>query len=280
VIAVTQKSIRLEQIERILNQEPFVDVAGLAARVGVSLATVRRDLAELTRQGRVLRVRGGAVGRVAEVPETPFGWRYHLHQGEKQEIAELAATKVREGDTIALDIGTTPLYLARWLARRHVTVVTNSLRAADLLADGEATVVVTGGDMRAGERSLLGAHALATIRHYRFDVFFMSVGGVSARGITDYNIREIEIKQEFLRRSEAVYALADSSKFEHRAGIVVAEVANVTAILTSSGVDDALTEGVVQAGGRVERASGRPPAAETLAAGASPSRTLHRRARS
>jgi DeoR family glycerol-3-phosphate regulon repressor len=243
-----------------MEQEPYLSVADLASRYGVSVATVRRDLALVARQRSLTRVRGGVVSPAAIPDESPFGWRYGMQHGEKEAIAAWAAAQVRDGDTLGLDIGTTPLYLARLLRRRQVTVVTNSLKAADLMADGTASVVVTGGTLRPGERSMLGGHALALVRRFHFDLFFMSAGGVSSRGLTDYNVQEVEVKQEFLRLSDRTYALVDSSKFGRRAGLVVAELSRITALVTGALPAPNILEEIRAAGGRVEVAAADPEA--------------------
>lgn len=202
-----------------------------------------------------MRIRGGALAASSAGEESPFGWRYRLYRAEKEAIALLAERKVRDGDIIALDVGTTVLYLARRLARRRITVVTNSLHAASLLADGSATVILTGGSVRPGERSLVGVHALSTLSNYRFDHMFLSVGGISCRGVTDFNVPEVEVKQEILRRSDRAYALADSSKFGRSAGIVVTALGSLTAILAATAPSAEAVAEVTGAGGCVEFAT-------------------------
>lgn len=227
-------------------------MAALSERFQVSLATVRRDLADIANDGAVQRVRGGILRPRSLPDESPFGWRYHMHRDEKRMIAHAASEFVRDGDTVALDIGTTPLYLARFLSARQVTVVTNSLKAADVMGDGLATVVVTGGSLRPGERSLLGPHTLDQIRRFRFDWFFMSAGGVSRRGVTDFNVQEVEAKQAFMRRAERTVALVDPSKFGRRSGIVVSDVQGVWMLLTAGQPDPDVVAGVQEVGGRVQ----------------------------
>lgn len=252
MIEITQRNDRLRAIIGLLRDEPFCSVKTLSLRFNVSEATVRRDLADLSKDGALQRVRGGILSPRSLPDESPFGWRYHMQRAEKQAIAEAANGLVHEGDTVALDIGTTPLYVARILSARQITVVTNSLKAADVMGDGRATVVVTGGSLRVGERSLLGSHALSQIRRFRFDVFLMSAGGVSRRGVTDYHVQEVEAKQEFMQRAERTVVLVDSTKFGRRSGLIVADVPQVSLLLTAGDPDPEALAEVREAGGRVE----------------------------
>nr|WP_283443345.1 hypothetical protein [Noviherbaspirillum suwonense] len=63
-------------------------------------------------------------------------------------IARLAATIVKDGDTLILDTGTTTATLATQLVRRHgLHVITNNLMVLPLFADEEEiAVTVIGGE--------------------------------------------------------------------------------------------------------------------------------------
>lgn len=231
MITTVKPAARREQVLALLKDEPFLTIAEIARRLSISEITARRDVNAIASDSQVTRVRGG-VFRVPDGEELPIGWRYHLCKNAKQAIAEKAAELVRDGDVIALDIGTTALYLAPLLAKRDVIVVTNNLRAADLLADGIARIAVLGGNVRPRERSIVGREVLRSLQPYRFSTFFMSVGGVSLRGFTDPNQEEILIKQAILDTSDRTFVLADHHKFGLSEGLVIADLKAATAIIT------------------------------------------------
>lgn len=162
---------RMTQIAGLLRENRYLSVNALARRMGVSPVTIRRDLGGLAKQGLAKRVHGGLMADAASDGDASFASRYHLRAEEKVAIARRAAAEVSDGDTVALDldVGSTTLYLAHELAARRVTVVTNSLRATQALADGRATLVVVGGHLRPGEHSLLGPEAISLIRTRRGD---------------------------------------------------------------------------------------------------------------
>src|SRR6478672_1261834 len=123
-----------------------VSVQDLVARLGVSAATIRRDLAELSDAGLVRRVHGGAAP-LAVADDAA---------ADKQAIARRAAELVRDGDTILLDIGTTTGALAHELKGRSITVITPSLAVLDALrGDAAVDIVLLGGSLRRAYHSLV-----------------------------------------------------------------------------------------------------------------------------
>ncbi len=252
--ASEDQSLRWRQLLRLLDVEGFVTVASLCRRLHTSEPTVRRDLVALERQGLLRRVRGGAV---AHGPgESPFVRRVREHAAEKQAIAARAAAEIGPGQCVALDIGTTMVYLAQILADRGAIsgtrFVTNGLRTARALARSGTPVVVTGGVLRPGEDSLVGPVARRAVRGYAFDAFFLSASAVTPRGVLDVNMDEIEVKQEFLLRSAATYALVDSRKMAADGpGVRACDLRALTGVVTDPGITAASRRFLQEAGVRV-----------------------------
>ena len=119
---------RLEQLRDILGQDRVVRVEELTEQLGVSSATIRRDLGELEKLGELRRVYGGAVSTGGRLDEPLFDDKTSVAATEKRRIAVAAAKYVKPNDTIYLDGGSTVLELARQLKERsNITIVTNSL---------------------------------------------------------------------------------------------------------------------------------------------------------
>jgi DeoR/GlpR family transcriptional regulator of sugar metabolism len=233
-------------ILQLLDEYNTVSVADLVARFGVSEMTVRRDLDALEKQGVLQRVHGGAISARSRGYEPPFLNRSLVHQEEKRRIAAKAATFVQDGDSLALDVGTTTLELARQLQARHnLTVITPSFRIAGVLAENpHSRVILTGGILRPGELSLIGRMAEDAFRHYFVDKLFLGVGGIDLdAGLTEYNIEDAQVKQAMIRSAREVIVLADASKFGRVAFAAVAALDNVTRIIT----DDSLPPDIVTA---------------------------------
>lgn len=207
---------RHERISRTLRLEGLVAVGPLADRLGVSQATVRRDLVELERQGRLTRVHGGAMA-VGDNDE-PFADVAAVRVREKDAIAEQAAALVGDGDTVLLDIGTTAHRLARRLLGRPITVITNSLAVFDELRDDHAIqLVVLGGIVRRSYRSLIGFLTEDALRQLHADTAFLGTSGVRADGqVLDTTAVEVPAKRAMIAASGRVVLLADASKFPGR----------------------------------------------------------------
>ena len=129
-------------------------VSDLAEDLGVSEMTVRRDLRELAREGKLERVRGGAVQAGGEPPfEETVSERF----AAKDRIGAAAAGLVRDGETVMIDIGTTTLQAAHHLHGRSLTVITTSLAVyEELLPDHAIELLLPGGIVRRNYRSLVG----------------------------------------------------------------------------------------------------------------------------
>ncbi len=232
---------RHQAILYLLEQGGRVTVAELAERFAVSEMTVRRDLDALERQGLLRRVRGGAVSARGRSYEPPFLTRSTVHQVEKERIGQVAAQLVEDGDSIALDVGTTTLEVARCLrqsGRRNLTVVTSSFRAAGLLAEQpDIRIVLTGGILRPGELSLVGQMAEQAFERFYVDKLFLGIGGVDLQaGLTEYNLEDAQVKQAMIRSAKEVILVTDSSKFDQVAFAAVAPLEAVDRIVTDTGI--------------------------------------------
>jgi DeoR/GlpR family transcriptional regulator of sugar metabolism len=206
---------RRPELQALLAERGEVEIVDLAERFGVSEMTIRRDLEALEGEGAARRVRGGAIATVSRGYEPPLATRATANLAGKRAIAAAAAELVRDGETAILDVGTTTLELAKLLrGRRGITVVTPSLPVAmELANEPNIRVVVTGGIVRAGENSLVGAFAERPFAELNCDVLFLGVGGIHAeRGLTEYNLEDARIKRSALAAARRSVVLADESK--------------------------------------------------------------------
>jgi DeoR family transcriptional regulator, fructose operon transcriptional repressor len=212
----------------------------LAARFGVSLETIRRDLQTLEQEGLIKRVYGGATRSGPRPLEPSFARRRVLHRAGKQAIARLASSLIRPQDTIVLDVGTTVLELAAALPHEYRgRVLTNSLPvAAELDHRPELEVLVSGGRVRTGDLVCSGPHAQAFFGSWHADKAFLGSGGVDpVVGLTDFHPEEVAVRQVMLGHATECYVLADSSKLGQVAVAKVCELAEVTAVITDDEVE-------------------------------------------
>jgi DeoR/GlpR family transcriptional regulator of sugar metabolism len=228
---------RRPDLEALLAERGEVSISDLAERFAVSEMTIRRDLEALEEKGSARRVRGGAIATVSRGYEPPFATRAGGKLAAKRAIAAAAAEYVDDGETAIIDVGTTTLELAKLLrGRRGITVVTPSLPVATELAnEPNMRVVVTGGIVRAGENSLVGAFAERPFAELNCDVLFLGVGGLDAEhGYTEYNLEDARIKRSAIGAARRTVVLADASKFGRVCLATVAPLDAADVLITDS----------------------------------------------
>lgn len=221
-----------------VQREGSATVADLSARFDVSEATIRRDLDQLAEAGLVRRVRGGASDpRAAARPEAdprPFADVARSGAAAKREVARAASRLIRDGDVLALDIGTTVAALCPYLGGRGLTVVTASLAVLrELWEVPDVDVVVLGGMRRPSYDSLVGSITEESLRQFRVDIAFVGTSGIALDGaVLDTTASEVPIKRGLLDISARSYLLAHHEKFPGAGYLEVAPLQRFTGIVT------------------------------------------------
>lgn len=215
-----------------------VSIAELTRQLKVSEMTIRRDLAALDAEGAIRRVHGGAMPVASGSYEPPFAARAKLNPAAKRDIAILTSTLINDGETVILDAGTTGAAIAKELMNRDITVCTPSLRIADILSGSTSVrLMVTGGIVRPGERSLIGPPALRLFEDHRFDVYVMTVSGVHiAAGMTEWNLDDAAVKRAALAAANRCIVACDASKFGKTAFGRICQVDQADVIVTDAGI--------------------------------------------
>lgn len=205
-------------ILRLAERDGRVSVDALAADLGVSPHTIRRDINLLCEENRLRRLHGGAAF-VPPATNIPYGSRAVLNAAAKARIAAAAAALIPDGSTIFLSIGTTPALVANALKEKTLTVITNNLNAAMALAENDRNrIVLPGGELRLPDRDLLGESAIAMFAAYRADFGIYGVGGIDRDGtLLDFHESEVRAREEVRRRCRTAILVADVSKFGRRA---------------------------------------------------------------
>ncbi|AEE45287.1 DeoR/GlpR family DNA-binding transcription regulator [Cellulomonas fimi] len=256
-------SQRQEHILGVVRAHGAARVADLVTALDVSDMTVRRDIAELARAGLVRRVHGGAVapdagGRPTDEPgfEAKRAWA----QREKHAIAQAALASVEPGQAIALSAGTTTHLLAELLAAapalRPLTVVTNSVGAADVLhhaAPGadRLEVILTGG-VRTPSDALVGPVADTALAHLRVDRAYLGVHGLDADGLTTPNLAEAATNRALIACAAATTVVADHSKWGVTGLARIATLDEVDVLLSDDGLPADARTAVAAHGTRVQ----------------------------
>lgn len=242
-----------------------VQLAPLAATLGVSAMTLRRDLDEMEREGLLERIRGGAVRTrgpapvIVDTDEPEFLKRMDRALAAKEAIAARATHLLAEARTLAIDVGTTTLCLARHLTDlRQAKVFTNNLRVAQALADAAPEVYLAGGRVRPIEQAVGGPSALAQFGSLWFDAAVIGVSGVTAEGFFDYSFEDAEMKRIYLTRATRRIVLADSGKFNRKSLVEIGRLAEATDLVTEAPPPEHLARALAEAGVRLHVAAPNP----------------------
>lgn len=242
---------RQRAILRQLRLQGDVSVQVLADQLGVSPSTIRRDLAALSADGLLRRVRGG--GSAVEQDEDSFDIVSRTDADDKDAVAARAAALIEDGQVVCLDIGTTTARLARRLRGRPLTVITSSLAVVDELRRSSAPeVVLLGGVLRSTHQSLVGLLTEQALGQLTASVCFLSTSGVNAAGqVLDTTGIEVGVKRAMLAASERSVLLADKGKFPGTGLLPVCGPGEIDVVITNRGADQATLARMATAGSEV-----------------------------
>lgn len=243
---------RLECIRQELAKHGIIDGDEIAELLGVSRATIRRDLDALEEQGVLKRTHGGAT-TVDPKNELPFFSKLSVAGEEKREIGVAAAALLPEGSVIGCTGGTTVMSVMKALQEKRVTVITNAINVAMELAASDTTeVVVTGGTLRSHSYELVGHQADETLARFHLDIALIGVDGISLeRGISTYTIAEAHTASLYINQAEKVWVVADHSKIGKIAPALIAPLSRIHYLVTDSGIPDGQKAELEAAGVRV-----------------------------
>jgi DeoR/GlpR family transcriptional regulator of sugar metabolism len=231
------KEIRWQKIQEIIKNHGKVEVNELASELEVSEMTIRRDLTALMQQGLIERTHGGAVlANERNLLQSPILLRLNEQNEEKRAIAGAVAKMITHNEKIYIAAGTTTYWVAKAIMNRSdLTVVTNSLPVANLLAlSKDMEVIVVGGYLRRNEYSFVGSFAENMVHDLRLDKVIMGVGGIHPEyGLTNAYPEEMMMDRSYLNMSNNIIVVADHTKFGRVATSRTAEITAAHQIVTT-----------------------------------------------
>jgi DeoR family fructose operon transcriptional repressor len=231
-----------------------VEVAALAAELGVTTETVRRDLTTLERHALLRRVHGGAIPIERLGFEPALAARDSVLTAEKERIARLALAELPDEGTILLDAGTTTARLADALPTdRELVVLTNSLPIAmSLSVRPSITVLMLGGRVRGRTQAAVDAWALQALADSYVDVAFIGTNGISPeRGLTTPDTTESAVKRAMIQSARRTVVLADHTKIGQDHLSRFAALDEIDTLITDSGLDAQVADELRALGPRV-----------------------------
>jgi DeoR/GlpR family transcriptional regulator of sugar metabolism len=231
VLAERRRHLVLDAVK----QRGFITLMDLAQEVGVSESTVRRDLDHWQRKGLLKRIHGGAMYTEDGAVLPAFESRSASQLDEKRLIARAAAARIRDGDAVLLDGGTTTYELARLLVGRPVQIVTNSLPIANLFANSRETdLVILGGYIYPTTGVALGPLTIRMLEDVHVQQTILSVAGITSKGLFNGNPLLVETERQMMRCGDEVVVLADHSKIGRQSLAFLCELSQVDTLIVDS----------------------------------------------
>ena len=235
MLAAQRKGFLLDRLAR----DRRLVAKDVAAELGVSEDSVRRDLRELAAAGLCQRVYGGALPASPAVAD--YGTRQAVEVDSKHRVARAAAALIRPGATVVLDGGTTALEVTRALpADLAATVVTHSPTVAAALAGHRSIeVYVLGGRLFRHSMVTCGAAAVEAAQVVHADLFLLGVTGVHPEaGLTTGDADEAAMKRALARRAADTFVMASAEKIGAASRFAVLPLSAVAGVITDAPPED------------------------------------------
>lgn len=244
---------RHKRLLKLLDEQGQATAEELMAWLPASAATVRRDLAWLAAHQQLVRLRGGArrlpQGEAGGLRSQSFRDAMGRQVAEKRAIARHAAGMCTPGDTVIINGGTTTFLMAEFLPPKDLRVLTNSFLLAERLLSGSAhEVILPGGSVYREQNVIVSPFENDVAQHHYASTMFMSAHGLSALGLMEADPLLVQAERRLIQQAEKLVVLADHSKFQRRAGLVLCGLERVHCLITDSGAPDAIVQWLEQQG--------------------------------
>jgi DeoR/GlpR family transcriptional regulator of sugar metabolism len=248
---------RKKQILEVIGRDGRVVASELSQRFGVSEDTIRRDLRELSSEGLLHRVHGGAL----PLPKAPIPLAYSARAEQspaaKTAIGLAAAKLIRDGQVVTIDGGTTPLEVVEHFSPDlRATIITHSLPVLGALAHHRALELISiGGRMISDSLVAAGTVTVDAYRALHADVCIMGVAGIDVgAGLTALHYDESQVKRAMCLGATQVIAVATADKLGTAGPFAVVPIERVTHLVTERSATDDLVRAFEQADVKVIRA--------------------------
>lgn len=250
-----------EREEIILNalcQTGFATYRNLESKVEASPATIRRDLARLEKEGKIVRLHGGAksvdpstsaAGEAPGLAGTPFEKSLQQHIAAKRAIGEAAAALCKPGEGIIIDGGTTTYQMCEYLDGIELQVLTNSLYIVNALLPQQSTqLLVPSGPIFREQNIILAPAGEACMPNFHAGKLFLGAAAVSPRGIFQADALLVASQRRFLEHADEVILVVDSSKLDASSGAIVCALDRIDRMITDDGANPKLVKQLADAG--------------------------------
>lgn len=245
---------RHEIILSTLAKEKHIEVTELCKQLDVSAVTIRKDLKLLEEKGLLFRTHGGASLENPYINERAVVEKEKISVEEKNGIAQVAASRIDENDSIMIASGTTVQALSKFIKPKNkLTVITSSLYAVlHLINNRNIEILQLGGYIRHSSASVIGSYAADILENVSCSKLFLGVDGIDFDyGLSTTNLEEAQLNQKMLASAQKTIVLADSSKFGKKSFAKICDLSAVDEIITDKGISSSMKEKIEDKGVKV-----------------------------
>lgn len=241
----SRKILRQEKILVELHSGANLRVADLARSLEVSTETIRRDLDELTRLGRLDRTYGGATRPIASEPGVVE--RHNLFAAERERIAKAASACVENGQVLMIGSGATTVHVARRIAaeKQNLTIFTHSYGVATVMASNPTiNVIMAPGSYNGAEGAVIGSHAIAFLMKFSGDLAILGASGLTAEGPNEALVDSAAIYTLMTERCNSAMIVADHSKLNQAFPVCFQSWSGISRLVTDQEVSGAIGKAI------------------------------------
>lgn len=221
-------------------------VEELSEHFNVSIPTIRRDLIVLEEENQILRYHGGA-----KIIDESVYCPYIPYKDVKEAIAFEAEKFIQDGDTIFINTSSTALLILKYLKNKHVTIITNNVKAVYADRDPSVNIILTGGELRIPKETLIGEFALNNIDKVKADKCFLGCSGISDHLSTSV-LQEAAINQAMQENCIGkVFILAEAQKIGRNHSFFSGDIERINCLITDSSADKMQIQAFKQKGIKV-----------------------------
>ena len=235
---VERHRIILAEVE----EKPIVALNHLVNLLGASEATIRRDINDLHKQGRLKKVRGGAEAlhppNNVSLVGRPYSVNQTINARAKREIARAAVDMVEDGMSITISGGTTTYFMADFMRTRKLQVLTNSFVIAEqLVKRSKCVVTLPGGSIYRDQNIILSPFPDDVCSRNYASILFIGAYGVGSQGVMEADPQIVQAVMKLMDQAERRVLLVDSSKFHSRSNLLVCPLTKIDTVVTDDGID-------------------------------------------
>lgn len=248
---------RRNEIAEMIEKQHTVTNHELIEKFGISIETVRRDLAYLEKHGVLKRVYGGAVKNEIAKNEPLYISREQINSDEKERIAEATEKLINSDDIVFFDLGTTVEKVAKKLRKdKSIHAFTNAVRTAIVLSEKSDEVILTGGKIRAGEYALSGGIAEENLSKFNIDKAIIGAAGITDTGVSDFITDEALFRKKVIENAKEVILISDYTKFGVKAMCNVCDISCINVLVTDEKAPKEVLKSIEKKGIKVIVAKG------------------------